>query len=110
MDDVRPEMLKALNIMSAAMIDTPLYCPMENRSSVLQIVERTVWPTEEPLIQERQCGFCPGHGVMDQIFSLAELLRGSWKIDSPVHMCFIGQEKVCDHVPLGILCEGAAGI
>lgn len=70
MDDVCPEMLKALNIMSATMINTPLYCPMENRSSVLQIVERTVWPTEEPL-QKWQCGFCPGHGVMDQYFSLA---------------------------------------
>lgn len=28
-------------------------------------------------IQEKQCGFHPGHGTEDQIFSLSEMLMGS---------------------------------
>ena len=40
---------------------------------------------------------------MDQIFTLAEVLRGSWEFDHRVHICFVVLEKAYDYVPQEIL-------
>ena len=40
---------------------------------------------------------------MDQIFTLAELLRGSWEFDKPVHMCFVDLKKAYIRVPQEVL-------
>jgi len=70
-------------------------------------LERRLQPIVEPQIQEEQGGFCPGGGTVDQIFTLAELLRGSWEFDHPVYMCLVDLEKAYDCVPQGILWGGA---
>ena len=66
-----------------------------------RVLERRLRPIVEPRIQEEQCCFCLGRGIVDQIFTLAELQTGSWEFDHPV-TCFVDLEKV--YVPRGILC------
>lgn len=34
----------------------------------------------------QSCDFCPGHGTLDQIFSLEELRRGLWEFASSLHV------------------------
>jgi len=43
-----------------------------------RVLERRLRPIVEPQLQEEQCGFCPGHGTVDQLFTLAGLL-GGWE-------------------------------
>lgn len=45
---------------------------------------------------------------MDQIFTLAKLLRGSWGVASPVYKRFKHLKKDYDHVPRDILGADAA--
>ena len=47
-----------------------------------------------------QCGFRPGRGTVDQLYTLSRVLEGAWEF---AHMCFVDLEKTFGHVPQGIL-------
>ncbi len=68
-----------------------------------RVLERRIQPMVEPRIQEEQCGFLPGRGTLDQLYTLTRMLEGSWEFARPVHMCFVDLEKAFDCVPHSIL-------
>ncbi|KAK3525266.1 hypothetical protein QTP86_024908, partial [Hemibagrus guttatus] len=70
-----------------------------------RVLERRVRLLVKPRIQEEQCGFCPSHGTLDQLYTLHRVLEGSWEFAQPVHMCFVDLEKAFDRVLRGILWE-----
>ena len=70
-----------------------------------RVLEGRIRPIVEPRIQEEQCGFRPGRGTLDQLYTLRRVLKGSWEFAQPVHMCFVDLEKAFDRVPCGILWE-----
>ncbi|KAK7922730.1 hypothetical protein WMY93_009632 [Mugilogobius chulae] len=45
----------------------------------LRVLERRIRPMVEPRIQEEQCGFRPGRGTLDQLYTLHRVLEGSWE-------------------------------
>ena len=68
-----------------------------------RVLERRIRPIVKPRIQEEQCGFRPGRGTLDQLYTLCRALEGSWEFAQPVHICFVDLEKAFDRVPLGLL-------
>ncbi|KAI3355947.1 hypothetical protein L3Q82_004493 [Scortum barcoo] len=64
-----------------------------------RVLERRIRPIVDPRIQEEQCGFRPGRGTLDQLYTLHRVLEGLWEFAQPVHMCFVDLEKAFDRVP-----------
>ncbi|TWW54739.1 hypothetical protein D4764_0188490 [Takifugu flavidus] len=65
------------------------------------VLERRVRRIVEPRIQEEQCGFRPGRGTVDQLYTLRRVFEGAWEFAQPVHMCFVDLEKAFDRVSSG---------
>uniref|UniRef100_A0A3Q0SVJ2 X-ray repair complementing defective repair in Chinese hamster cells 3 n=1 Tax=Amphilophus citrinellus TaxID=61819 RepID=A0A3Q0SVJ2_AMPCI len=70
-----------------------------------RVLERRVRPLVEPQIQEEQCGFCPCHGTLDQLFILSRIFGCAWEFAQPVYMCFVDLEKAFKRIPQGSLWE-----
>ena len=67
------------------------------------VLERRIRRIVEPRIQEEQCGFRPGRGTVDQLYTLRRIIEGAWEFAHPVHMCFVDLEKAFDRVPRDVL-------
>ena len=47
----------------------------------------------EPQLLEAQCGFCKGHGTVDQIWVTWQVVEKATEYKTPVHLCFIDLTK-----------------
>ncbi|TWW74365.1 R2 Retrovirus-related Pol polyprotein from type I retrotransposable element [Takifugu flavidus] len=110
-DEIRPEFLRALDVVGPSWLIrlcniawTSGAVPLDWQTGVVYsgVLERRVGRTIEPRIQEEQCGFCPGRGTVDQLYTLSRVFEGAWEFAQPVHMCFVDL-KAFDRVPRGVL-------
>ncbi|TWW64140.1 hypothetical protein D4764_03G0011480 [Takifugu flavidus] len=117
-DEIRPGYLKALDVVGLSWLTrlcniawTSGTVPLDWQTGVVvpifkiyaRVLEKRIRLIVEPLIEEEQCGFRPGRGTTDHLFTLAGVLEGSWEFAQPVHMCFGDLEKAYDRVPRTIL-------
>ncbi|KAK0153318.1 putative RNA-directed DNA polymerase from transposon X-element [Merluccius polli] len=123
-DEVCPEFLKALDVVDCSIVWTSGAVPLDWQTGVVVplfkkgdrrvcsnykgitllslpgkvysgVLERRVRRIVEPRIQEEQCGFRPGRGTVDQLYTLCRILEGAWEFAQPVHMCFVDPEGPC---------------
>lgn len=57
------------------------------------VLERMLWLIVKPWIQELLFVFCPGGGMVDELFTFSCLLWGAWEFAVPVYMCLVNLEK-----------------
>ena len=68
-----------------------------------RVLERKCRTIVEPKIQDTQCGFRPGRGTTDQLFTLRQVFEKAWEFAKPVYTAFIDSEKTYDRVPRDLL-------
>ena len=68
-----------------------------------RVLERKCRMMVEPNIQDTQCGFRPGRGTTDQLFTLRQVFEKAWEFAKPVYTAFIDLEKAYDRVPRDLL-------
>ena len=68
-----------------------------------RVLERKCRTIVEPKIQDTQCGFRPGRGTTDQLFTLRQVFEKAWEFAKPVYTAFIDLEKAYDRVPRDLL-------
>ena len=73
------------------------------------VLERRVRRIVEPRIQEEKCGFRPGCGTVDQLYTLCRILEGAWEFAQPVHMFALWTWRRHSTVSLGESCGGFSG-
>ena len=61
--------------------------------------ERKFRKIAESKLKDGQCGFRPGRGTTDQIFTLKQILEKSWEYNKDLFACFVDLEKAYDRVP-----------
>ncbi|PWA20556.1 hypothetical protein CCH79_00019962 [Gambusia affinis] len=67
------------------------------------VLERRVRRIVEPRIQEEQCGFRPGRGTLDQLYTLSRVLEGSGSSPNQSTCVLWTWRKAFDRVPRGAL-------
>ena len=63
------------------------------KATHLGVLERRIRQIVESRFQEVQCGFRPGRGTVDQLYTLNRILEGAWEFPQPVYMCFVDFES-----------------
>ncbi|TWW54384.1 hypothetical protein D4764_0180610 [Takifugu flavidus] len=101
-DEIHPEFLKALDVVVLSWLTRLCNIAWTSGAGIGRPGWR-VCRIVEPRIQDEQCGFCPGRGTVDQLYTLSRVLEGAWEFAQQVHMCFVDLEKPFDRVPRGVL-------
>ena len=52
----------------------------------------------ESMLEDGQCGFCPGRSTTDQIFTLRQIFEKSCEYAKEVFACFVDLEKAYDRI------------
>jgi len=132
-DEIRPEMLKALDIVGLSWLTCLFNVAWRSGTGCVEwqtrvcsnyrgitllslsrkvysrVLERRLRPIVEPQLQEEQCGFRPVCGIVDQLFNLTRLLGGAWEF-AIQSTCALWTWRRLMTVPLGNPVGGTAGV
>ncbi|KAK3510372.1 hypothetical protein QTP70_005671 [Hemibagrus guttatus] len=105
-DEIRPEYLKSLDVVGLSWLTRLCNIAWWSGTVPLDWATGVVVPLfKKGDRREKQCGFRPSRGTLDQLYTLRRVLEGLWEFAQPVHMCFVDLETAFDRVPRGILWE-----
>lgn len=74
-----------------------------------RVLEKKIKTIVDPQIQEEKCSFCPGHGTLEQPYTLHRVFEDSWEFTQPVPMCFVDLDYAFD-CPLWCPVRVASGV